>query len=90
MEAVNILFINIDDIMSETEQLCLFDTEAEVRVTAGGIPPCGHSEEGQLWFNTLKRGLFLCDGITWLNMLQGDFVTAICMNVASIYNWHGI
>uniref|UniRef100_A0A8C1SQG5 Thrombospondin-type laminin G domain and EAR repeats b n=1 Tax=Cyprinus carpio TaxID=7962 RepID=A0A8C1SQG5_CYPCA len=33
-------------------------------------PPCGHSEEGQLWFNTLKRGLFLCDGIVWLTMLQ--------------------
>ncbi|KAF4109452.1 hypothetical protein G5714_010525 [Onychostoma macrolepis] len=44
--------------------------EAEVRVTAGVIPPCGRSQEGQLWFNTLKRGLFLCDGITWLNMLQ--------------------
>ncbi|KTF95363.1 hypothetical protein cypCar_00015812 [Cyprinus carpio] len=44
--------------------------KAEVRVTAGVSPPCGHSEEGQLWFNTLKRGLFLCDGIVWLTMLQ--------------------
>ncbi len=78
MEAVNTPFINTDDVMSETEGLCLFDTEAEVRVTAGGIPPCGRSEEGQLWFNTLKRGLFLCDGIIWLNMLQGDSVTVIC------------
>ncbi len=78
MEAVNTPFINTDDVMSETEGLCLFNTEAEVRVTAGGIPPCGRSEEGQLWFNTLKRGLFLCDGITWLNMLQGDSVTVIC------------
>ncbi|RXN28063.1 thrombospondin-type laminin G domain and EAR repeat-containing -like protein [Labeo rohita] len=52
--------------------LCVLavNTEAEVRVTAGVSPPCGHSEEGQLWFNTLKRGLFLCDGIMWLTMLQ--------------------
>lgn len=81
MEGVNIFVINIiysDDIISLTERLCLFCTEAEVRVTAGASPPCGHSEEGQLWFNTLKKGLFLCDGIMWLTMLQGDFVTVIC------------
>ncbi|XP_057192162.1 thrombospondin-type laminin G domain and EAR repeat-containing protein isoform X2 [Triplophysa rosa] len=43
---------------------------AEVRVTAGVKPPCGVSEEGQLWFNTLHKGLFLCDGMMWLTMLQ--------------------
>ncbi|KAI2660525.1 Thrombospondin-type laminin G domain and EAR repeat-containing protein [Labeo rohita] len=59
-----------------TSQICpsseprLSALSAEVRVTAGVSPPCGHSEEGQLWFNTLKRGLFLCDGIMWLTMLQ--------------------
>ncbi|XP_026127966.1 thrombospondin-type laminin G domain and EAR repeat-containing protein [Carassius auratus] len=57
-------------IKPSSTDLPLHPYEAEVRVTAGVIPPCGHSEEGQLWFNTLKRGLFLCDGITWLNMLQ--------------------
>lgn len=54
------------------ENVCFFCTEAEVRVTAGVRPPCGISEEGQLWFNTLHRGLFLCDGMMWLTMLQGD------------------
>ncbi|XP_065105138.1 thrombospondin-type laminin G domain and EAR repeat-containing protein [Paramisgurnus dabryanus] len=44
--------------------------EAEVRVTAGVSPPCGLSEDGQLWFNTLHRGLFICDGMMWLTMLQ--------------------
>uniref|UniRef100_A0A8C1YF50 Thrombospondin type laminin G domain and EAR repeats n=1 Tax=Cyprinus carpio TaxID=7962 RepID=A0A8C1YF50_CYPCA len=57
-------------IKPSSTDLPLHPYEAEVRVTAGVIPPCGHSEEGQLWFNPLKRGLFLCDGITWLNMLQ--------------------
>ncbi|KAA0715928.1 Thrombospondin-type laminin G domain and EAR repeat-containing protein [Triplophysa tibetana] len=44
--------------------------EAEVRVTVGVKPPCGVSEEGQLWFNPLHQGLFLCDGMMWLTMLQ--------------------
>ncbi|XP_051564788.1 thrombospondin-type laminin G domain and EAR repeat-containing protein-like [Myxocyprinus asiaticus] len=50
--------------------LPFYSYEAEVQVTAGVSPSCGHSEEGQLWFNTLQRGLFLCDGIKWLTLLQ--------------------
>ncbi|XP_052004952.1 thrombospondin-type laminin G domain and EAR repeat-containing protein-like [Xyrauchen texanus] len=57
-------------IKSSSTDLALPPYEAEVRVTAGVSPPCGHSEEGQLWFNTLQGGLLLCDGITWLTMLQ--------------------
>uniref|UniRef100_A0A3B4CBB8 Thrombospondin-type laminin G domain and EAR repeats b n=1 Tax=Pygocentrus nattereri TaxID=42514 RepID=A0A3B4CBB8_PYGNA len=34
------------------------------------VPLCGVGEEGQLWFSTVKRGLFLCDGNTWVTMLQ--------------------
>ncbi|XP_030638704.1 thrombospondin-type laminin G domain and EAR repeat-containing protein [Chanos chanos] len=44
--------------------------EAEVRVTMGSSPPCTSTEQGHLWFNTLKKGLFLCDGADWLPMLQ--------------------
>ncbi|XP_073702464.1 thrombospondin-type laminin G domain and EAR repeat-containing protein [Garra rufa] len=57
-------------IKPSSTDLPLHPYEAEVRVTAGVSPPCSHSEEGQLWFNTLKKGLFLCDGIMWLTMLQ--------------------
>ncbi|XP_041937368.1 thrombospondin-type laminin G domain and EAR repeat-containing protein isoform X1 [Alosa sapidissima] len=44
--------------------------ESEVRVTLGSRPSCTGTERGQLWFDTLKRGLFLCDGASWLPMLQ--------------------
>ncbi|XP_036395888.1 thrombospondin-type laminin G domain and EAR repeat-containing protein [Megalops cyprinoides] len=48
----------------------MYPYEADVRVTVGTQPPCRKSELGQLWFDTLKRGLFLCDGGAWLPMLQ--------------------
>ncbi|KAG1930660.1 protein kinase C-binding protein NELL2 [Pimephales promelas] len=44
--------------------------ETEVRVTLGSKPACTAAEQGQLWFDTLKRGLFLCDGAYWHSMLQ--------------------
>ncbi|XP_031414884.1 thrombospondin-type laminin G domain and EAR repeat-containing protein isoform X3 [Clupea harengus] len=44
--------------------------ESEVRVTLGSHLSCTGTEKGQLWFDTLKRGLFLCDGASWLPMLQ--------------------
>ncbi|KAG7466965.1 hypothetical protein MATL_G00148250 [Megalops atlanticus] len=48
----------------------IYPYEADVRVTVGTQPPCRKTELGQLWFDTLKRGLFLCDGGAWLPMLQ--------------------
>ncbi|KAL2080822.1 hypothetical protein ACEWY4_022675 [Coilia grayii] len=50
--------------------LPLYPYEAEVRVTEGLAPPCGDLEQGQLWVNTQQRGLYLCDGLLWLPMLQ--------------------
>lgn len=41
-------------------------------ITPGTQPPCAKAEEGQLWFNTLKKGLFLCDGRLWMPLLQGQ------------------
>ncbi|XP_076120201.1 thrombospondin-type laminin G domain and EAR repeat-containing protein [Alosa pseudoharengus] len=55
---------------SSANQLPLYPYEAEVRMTEGLVPPCGDLEQGQLWVNTLKRGLYLCDGLMWLPMIE--------------------
>ncbi|XP_076871417.1 thrombospondin-type laminin G domain and EAR repeat-containing protein isoform X2 [Brachyhypopomus gauderio] len=44
--------------------------EAEVRVMLGSTHVCSKMEQGQLWLDTQKKGLFLCDGVHWLPMLQ--------------------
>ncbi|XP_006636707.3 thrombospondin-type laminin G domain and EAR repeat-containing protein [Lepisosteus oculatus] len=44
--------------------------EAELRVTVGSRPPCTKMEMGQLWFDTLKRGLYTCDSRDWIAMFQ--------------------
>ncbi|XP_071382446.1 thrombospondin-type laminin G domain and EAR repeat-containing protein-like [Centroberyx affinis] len=51
-------------------QTQVYPYEAEVRVTLGNQPPCFRPEQGQLWFNALKKGLFVCDGLTWTPLLQ--------------------
>ncbi|KAM6934658.1 thrombospondin-type laminin G domain and EAR repeat-containing protein-like [Xenentodon cancila] len=48
----------------------VYPYEAEARVTVGNHPPCSGPELGQLWFNTQKRGLFICDGLTWRTLMQ--------------------
>ncbi|KAL0985671.1 hypothetical protein UPYG_G00160290 [Umbra pygmaea] len=48
----------------------LYPYEAEVRVTLGTQPPCATAEQGQLWFDTLQKGLFLCDGLVWIPLLR--------------------
>ncbi|XP_076858244.1 thrombospondin-type laminin G domain and EAR repeat-containing protein [Brachyhypopomus gauderio] len=50
-------------------QLPLYPYEAEVRVTLTP-PPCGSWAEGQLWFSTHQRALFICDGSIWITMLH--------------------
>ncbi|KAL2088154.1 hypothetical protein ACEWY4_016982 [Coilia grayii] len=44
--------------------------ESEVRVIMGLRPACTGVEKGRLWFDAMKRGLYLCDGASWLPMLQ--------------------
>uniref|UniRef100_A0A4W4DMN7 Thrombospondin-like N-terminal domain-containing protein n=1 Tax=Electrophorus electricus TaxID=8005 RepID=A0A4W4DMN7_ELEEL len=44
--------------------------EAQVRVMLGPTKVCSQMEQGQLWLDTLKKGLFLCDGTHWLPVLQ--------------------
>ncbi|XP_065818607.1 thrombospondin-type laminin G domain and EAR repeat-containing protein isoform X1 [Labrus bergylta] len=48
----------------------VYPYEAEARVTTGHPPQCSGPEQGQLWFNTRRRDLFICDGITWRTLLQ--------------------
>ncbi|XP_036965589.1 thrombospondin-type laminin G domain and EAR repeat-containing protein-like isoform X2 [Acanthopagrus latus] len=48
----------------------VYPYEAEARVTLGNPPPCSGPEQGQLWFNAQKKGLFICDGLGWSTLLQ--------------------
>lgn len=41
-------------------------------MTLGNPPPCSGPEEGQLWFNAQRKGLFICDGLTWRTLLQSE------------------
>ncbi|XP_069010606.1 thrombospondin-type laminin G domain and EAR repeat-containing protein-like [Embiotoca jacksoni] len=48
----------------------VYPYEAETRVTLGSRPPCSGPELGQLWFNTQRRVLSICDGLAWRTLLQ--------------------
>lgn len=39
-------------------------------MTLGNPPPCSGPEQGQLWFNAQRKGLFICDGLSWSALLQ--------------------
>uniref|UniRef100_A0A8C7GAS8 Thrombospondin type laminin G domain and EAR repeats n=1 Tax=Oncorhynchus kisutch TaxID=8019 RepID=A0A8C7GAS8_ONCKI len=51
--------------------LTLPSYESEVRVSVGLEKSCSSSVRGQLWFNPIRRALYLCDGTLWVPMLQG-------------------
>lgn len=42
-----------------------------MKVTLGARPRCTKQEKAQFWFNASRRGLYLCNGSTWLSMLEG-------------------
>ncbi|XP_037542748.1 thrombospondin-type laminin G domain and EAR repeat-containing protein-like [Nematolebias whitei] len=48
----------------------IYPYEAEARVTVGDHPPCSEPELGQLWLDSLRKALFICDGLTWRMLLQ--------------------
>ncbi|XP_036808101.1 thrombospondin-type laminin G domain and EAR repeat-containing protein-like [Oncorhynchus mykiss] len=50
--------------------LTLPSYESEVRVSVGLEKSCSSSVRGQLWFNPIRRALYLCDGALWVPMLQ--------------------
>ncbi|XP_039673281.1 thrombospondin-type laminin G domain and EAR repeat-containing protein-like [Perca fluviatilis] len=48
----------------------VYPYETEARVTLGNRPTCSGPEQGQLWFNAQRKGLFICDGLTWTTLLH--------------------
>ncbi|XP_034531246.1 thrombospondin-type laminin G domain and EAR repeat-containing protein-like isoform X2 [Notolabrus celidotus] len=44
--------------------------ETEERVSVGLQRSCSEQLQGQLWFNPLKKGLYLCDGSVWIAVLE--------------------
>lgn len=48
--------------------------ETDTKVTLGTRPPCTKQEKAQFWFNASQRGLYLCNGSTWISMLEGTGV----------------
>ncbi|XP_070835858.1 thrombospondin-type laminin G domain and EAR repeat-containing protein-like [Chaetodon trifascialis] len=45
-------------------------SETEQRVSVGLERSCSELLQGQLWFNPLKKGLYLCDGTVWIAVLE--------------------
>uniref|UniRef100_A0A4W3HSN5 Thrombospondin type laminin G domain and EAR repeats n=1 Tax=Callorhinchus milii TaxID=7868 RepID=A0A4W3HSN5_CALMI len=41
-----------------------------LRFSEDNHPPCTQTEAGRLWFDVFRRGLFICDGKTWVSMLK--------------------
>ncbi|KAK5857618.1 hypothetical protein PBY51_010850 [Eleginops maclovinus] len=44
--------------------------ETEERVSVGSERPCSATLQGQMWFNPLSKGLYLCDGTLWITVLE--------------------
>ncbi|XP_069388750.1 thrombospondin-type laminin G domain and EAR repeat-containing protein isoform X2 [Paralichthys olivaceus] len=42
----------------------------ETTVTLGNRPVCSRAEQGQLWLNAQRKGLFICDRLTWRTLLH--------------------
>uniref|UniRef100_A0A8D3D6F5 Thrombospondin-like N-terminal domain-containing protein n=1 Tax=Scophthalmus maximus TaxID=52904 RepID=A0A8D3D6F5_SCOMX len=50
--------------------LTSYGSETEERVSVGLERSCSELLQGQLWFNPLKKGLYLCDGTAWVTVLE--------------------
>ncbi|XP_073502644.1 thrombospondin-type laminin G domain and EAR repeat-containing protein [Phyllobates terribilis] len=48
----------------------IYPYEADMKVTLGPKPPCSNSEISQFWMDTSLNGLFLCNGIEWIPVLE--------------------
>ncbi|XP_034063282.1 thrombospondin-type laminin G domain and EAR repeat-containing protein-like [Gymnodraco acuticeps] len=42
----------------------------EERVSVGTERLCSKTLQGQMWFNPLSKGLYLCDGTVWITVLE--------------------
>ncbi|XP_069841332.1 thrombospondin-type laminin G domain and EAR repeat-containing protein [Dendropsophus ebraccatus] len=48
----------------------MYPYEADMKVTLGPKPSCSNSEISQFWMDTSLKGLFLCNGIEWIPVLE--------------------
>ncbi|XP_075463248.1 thrombospondin-type laminin G domain and EAR repeat-containing protein isoform X2 [Ascaphus truei] len=48
----------------------MYPYEADMKVTLGPQPPCTDSEMSQFWMDTSLRGIFICDGLKWIPVLE--------------------
>ncbi|GCC20617.1 hypothetical protein chiPu_0019180 [Chiloscyllium punctatum] len=46
--------------------------ETDMKVTIGSHPPCTETEASRLWFDVFKKDLYICDGKTWVSILQAN------------------
>ncbi|XP_077395803.1 thrombospondin-type laminin G domain and EAR repeat-containing protein [Festucalex cinctus] len=44
--------------------------EIETRVSVGLQLMCSEPLQGQMWFNPLRKALYLCDGTSWITVLE--------------------
>ncbi|XP_035167973.1 thrombospondin-type laminin G domain and EAR repeat-containing protein-like isoform X1 [Oxyura jamaicensis] len=57
-------------VKSVSNEVLKYPYETDMKVTLGSRPPCTKQEKAQFWFNAPRRGLYLCDGSTWISMLE--------------------
>ncbi|NXC61524.1 TSEAR protein, partial [Aleadryas rufinucha] len=53
-----------------SNEVLKYPYETDMKVTLGARPRCTKQEKAQFWFNASRRGLYLCNGSTWLSMLE--------------------
>uniref|UniRef100_A0A3Q3LAA9 Thrombospondin type laminin G domain and EAR repeats n=1 Tax=Mastacembelus armatus TaxID=205130 RepID=A0A3Q3LAA9_9TELE len=58
-------------VIGKEEDSHLTPYETEERVSVGLERSCSEMHQGQLWFNPLRKVLYLCDGTVWITVLQG-------------------
>lgn len=47
-------------------------SETKERVSVGLERLCSELARGQMWFNPLRKSLYLCDGAVWISVLEGE------------------
>ncbi|XP_060919431.1 thrombospondin-type laminin G domain and EAR repeat-containing protein-like isoform X1 [Labrus mixtus] len=53
---------------NDDNQVTSYDSDE--RVSVGLERSCSELLQGQMWFNPLKKGLYLCDGSVWIAVLE--------------------
>ncbi|XP_023801738.1 thrombospondin-type laminin G domain and EAR repeat-containing protein-like, partial [Cyanistes caeruleus] len=53
-----------------SNEVLKYPYETDMKVTLGARPRCSKQEKARFWFNASQRGLYLCNGSTWVSMLE--------------------